>query len=605
MALVVANRVQETTTTTGTGTVTLAGAVAGYQSFAAIGDGNTTYYTLTSGNNWEVGIGTYTASGTTLARTTVLASSAGGTTKITLSGTSNVFVTYPSDKALYTDASGNAIALGTPASGTVTNLTGTASININGTVGATTASTGAFTTTTATTSVSSGVASTTQGSLVLHNTSANSTTLKSSNSASAAYTITLPVAAGTNGQVLTTDGTGVTSWATASGTPITSTSANAFAVGRQGNTDPVLNVDASTASVVTGLNLKGAAAAGGMAMSVTSSGANENLTIDAKGSGTITLNGTATGGVGIGMTPSSILDITQTQNAESKINLLNSSAGTGAISGLWLQNGTHTALMRMNGASYTTSTVFRQDGMLLYSDGAGGITIDTGAAQPIYFGINSVEVARFDTSGRLQLGTTAGTGRINMANAGGGIQQINSTGGAQEILNLYSDDNLYFSAPSNIIIRPGGGGEVARFGSDGSLLVGTTTNSGAGVVRATGGFKTTTGSTVLTTSVATTIFTMSATGSYLVYAEDVGGSTAYGCTASVLYTPGGSFSCLGTCPNNTQQHYQCQRGKCPSHKFACHSDIQMDLHTNSRAVRKNHDHHIHMACRIYVLLPAG
>ena len=146
MALVVANRVQETTTTTGTGTVTLAGAVAGYQSFAAIGNGNTTYYTLTSGNNWEVGIGTYTASGTTLARTTVLASSAGGTTKITLSGTSNVFVTYPSDKALYTDASGNAIALGTPASGTVTNLTGTASININGTVGATTPGTGAFTT---------------------------------------------------------------------------------------------------------------------------------------------------------------------------------------------------------------------------------------------------------------------------------------------------------------------------------------------------------------------------------------------------------------------------------------------------------------------------
>ena len=99
MALVVADRVQETTTTTGTGTVTLAGASAGYQSFATIGNGNTTYYTLTSGNNWEVGIGTYTSSGTTLARTTVLASSAGGTTKITLSGTSNVFVTYPAEIA--------------------------------------------------------------------------------------------------------------------------------------------------------------------------------------------------------------------------------------------------------------------------------------------------------------------------------------------------------------------------------------------------------------------------------------------------------------------------------------------------------------------------
>ena len=102
MALVLADRVQETTTTSGTGTVTLAGAVAGYQSFGtAIGNANTTYYTLVDGNNWEVGIGTYTSSGTTLARTTVLSSSAGGTTKITLSGgTTTVFVTYPAEGAV-------------------------------------------------------------------------------------------------------------------------------------------------------------------------------------------------------------------------------------------------------------------------------------------------------------------------------------------------------------------------------------------------------------------------------------------------------------------------------------------------------------------------
>ena len=99
MALVLADRVQETTTTTGTGTVTLAGAVSGYQSFAAIGNGNTTYYTITSGTAWEVGIGTYTSSGTTLSRDTVLSSSASGS-KITLSGTSNVFVDYPAEKAI-------------------------------------------------------------------------------------------------------------------------------------------------------------------------------------------------------------------------------------------------------------------------------------------------------------------------------------------------------------------------------------------------------------------------------------------------------------------------------------------------------------------------
>jgi len=106
MALVLANRVQETTTTTGTGTITLAGAVSGYQSFAAIGNGNTTYYTITSGTAWEVGIGTYSTTGPTLARTTILSSSAGGAA-ITLAGTSTVFVTYPANKSVNYDEANN------------------------------------------------------------------------------------------------------------------------------------------------------------------------------------------------------------------------------------------------------------------------------------------------------------------------------------------------------------------------------------------------------------------------------------------------------------------------------------------------------------------
>ena len=119
MALVVYDRVQETTATTGTGTITLGGAVAGYQSFAVVGNGNTTYYCIVNSNAWEVGIGTYTSSGTTLARTTVLSNSNGNTSPITLSGSSNVFVTYPSEVSV-TQGS----ALGTPASGTLTNATG-------------------------------------------------------------------------------------------------------------------------------------------------------------------------------------------------------------------------------------------------------------------------------------------------------------------------------------------------------------------------------------------------------------------------------------------------------------------------------------------------
>jgi hypothetical protein len=119
MALVLADRVQETTTTTGTGTVTLAGPVSGYQSFAVVGNANTTYYTITSGNDWEVGVGTYTSSGTTLSRDTVLSSSAGGTTKITLAGTSTVFVTLPSERAV---TSGGSTDLVLPTPSTAGNL---------------------------------------------------------------------------------------------------------------------------------------------------------------------------------------------------------------------------------------------------------------------------------------------------------------------------------------------------------------------------------------------------------------------------------------------------------------------------------------------------
>ena len=99
MAFVLRDRVQETTATTGTGTITLAGAVAGYQAFSAIGNANTCYYTIVSGVLWESGIGTYTLAGTTLARTTILASSS-GTTAITLAGTSTVFCGLPAGQQI-------------------------------------------------------------------------------------------------------------------------------------------------------------------------------------------------------------------------------------------------------------------------------------------------------------------------------------------------------------------------------------------------------------------------------------------------------------------------------------------------------------------------
>jgi len=103
MALVLADRVQETTTTTGTGTVTLAGAVSGFQSFAAVGNANTTYYTIAgqTTSEFEIGIGTYTTSGTTLSRDTILTSSNSNLAVNFSAGTKNVFVTYPASRSVY------------------------------------------------------------------------------------------------------------------------------------------------------------------------------------------------------------------------------------------------------------------------------------------------------------------------------------------------------------------------------------------------------------------------------------------------------------------------------------------------------------------------
>lgn len=104
MALVIADRVRETSSTTGTGTLTLDGAVSGYQSFStAIGNTNTCYYTITLGADWEVGLGTVSAG--QLARTTVLKSSNAGAAVNFGAGTKDVFATYPGDKAVVTDNS--------------------------------------------------------------------------------------------------------------------------------------------------------------------------------------------------------------------------------------------------------------------------------------------------------------------------------------------------------------------------------------------------------------------------------------------------------------------------------------------------------------------
>ena len=147
MALVLKDRVRETSETTGTGSITLSGALAGFQSFSVIGNANTTYYGIVNAaaNEWEVGIGTYTASGTVLSRDTILESSNGGTAVNFSAGTKDVFVTYPAERAVFENEAGNVdgfpitggtidntvIGGTTPAAGTFTTLTSTGNATFN------------------------------------------------------------------------------------------------------------------------------------------------------------------------------------------------------------------------------------------------------------------------------------------------------------------------------------------------------------------------------------------------------------------------------------------------------------------------------------------
>lgn len=166
--------------------------------------------------------------------------------------------------------------------------------------------------------------------------------------------------------------------------------ANALAVGQGGTTNPAFNVDTTTVSSATGLNVKSAAAASGLAVSVISSGTNENLTIDAKGSGTITLNATGTGNIvlsraatGVSASVTGALtarSATATPAAASAVAALLFSS-TSALGVYWGTGSPNTALTAAQGSLYTrtdgSSTSTR---LYVNTDGSTGWTNITTAA---------------------------------------------------------------------------------------------------------------------------------------------------------------------------------------------------------------------------------
>jgi len=116
MAIVVKDRVQQTSTTTGTSDFVLSGSVSGFQSFAAIGNTNITYYAAVDPNtgDWEVGLGTYSTTGPTLTRTTIYESSSAGSKISFGAGAKNVFCVYPAERAIYEEPDGQTLIDGGP-----------------------------------------------------------------------------------------------------------------------------------------------------------------------------------------------------------------------------------------------------------------------------------------------------------------------------------------------------------------------------------------------------------------------------------------------------------------------------------------------------------
>ena len=198
MALVLKDRVKESTTTTGTGAISLGGAVTNFQAFSAVlSDGDTTYYAIVDTTNtaFEVGLGTYASGGNTLTRTTILESSNSGSAVNFLAGSKNIFIAYPAEKAVYEESDGSVLI-----ENLELNANAIKSTDTNGNIQLFPNGTG-FTE----------LYGNTNAGAIRFNCEVNShgVTLQGPpHSAGATYSLELPDADGTSGQALVTDGSG-------------------------------------------------------------------------------------------------------------------------------------------------------------------------------------------------------------------------------------------------------------------------------------------------------------------------------------------------------------------------------------------------------------
>jgi len=418
MSLVLNDRVLETCTSPGTGSCTLLGATTGFRTFSAgVGNGNTCYYTIAdqNGGNWEVGLGTYTSSSNSLARTTVLSSSNSGSLVNFNSGTQNVFVTYPAEKAVYLDASGNVTLAG--------NLTA-GSINTTP-IGNSTPSTGAFTDFSA------------SGTITLSGGTANGVLYLNGSKAV------------TSGTALSFDGTNLST----TGNIISSL--GHYAKGTFGAT----YTDGIVLDYITGLGR-------------ISVGSSDGLSIYNGGvGGTALLNLDSSGNLGLGVTPSVYC-------GGRSLNVGNTSSGTFAAVSLGGSGGDYGGVGYNLGWQTTTGQYkyLTTDTSSWVQFAGGGFKFWSAPSGTAGNAISFTQAMTLDASGNLGVGTTSPAARLHVYSTAAvpaqitstqatSYLQINSSGGSSGIASA-GDGLVFFTSQF--------GTERARIDSSGNLLINTT-----------------------------------------------------------------------------------------------------------------------------------
>jgi hypothetical protein len=243
---------------------------------------------------------------------------------------------------------------------------------------------------------------------------------------------------------------------------ITSTSASALAVGRQGATDPVLKVNASTASVATGIEITGAAAAGGVNVAAISSGTNENLTLNAKGSGTITLGNTSTGA--ITLTRATTMSAALTYGG---VTLSNAVTGTGNM----VLSASPTLTGTLTAATISASGTVLGSSGLFTGDGA---SIGWGASTASIVGNSAANVFAFYTASTERVRISTGVGIGTTTDPGAGALLANTSIASTTYVSVGTKIRAGGSAPTITAGCNGAGSSIS-----GSDLAGTVTGQTA------------------------------------------------------------------------------------------------------------------------------